>query len=90
MTTREEIEAAKKRRLHYFVQGSPLYPGGFIQREADAYTLADAYLAERAERQRRIEAAVREILGSCNVGCICAQCEDRMRDIITRHLDGEN
>ena len=86
MTTREEIEAVAKRRLHYFAQGSLTYPGGFIQRESDAYVLADAFLAERAERQRLIEAAADEIYKMQFVF-------EEPRDIaatITRHLDGES
>lgn len=47
------------------------------------FTLADAYLAERAERQRRIEAAA-EAVHALDVSSV-----KLIRDIITRHLDGE-
>ena len=99
MTTREEIEAAAKRRILYHLLRSAIYTGGVNQREADGYTLADAFLAERAERQRRIEAAAREVVDE-----IIAMAERLMVNefrytremlgevttkIITRYLDGE-
>ena len=71
MTTREEIEAALERRRDNYrtFREELLGRTTRFQRDSavdmwrvrDADTLADAFLAERAERQRRIEAAATEI-----------------------------
>ena len=66
------------------VQGTP----HAMQRDVDVGIVSDAYLAERSERQRRIEAAAAEIAKTCAFwarGGATALCVD----IITRHLDGK-
>ena len=83
MATRDEIEAAVER-----FEGSGGFACSFIEEcEDDLFILAQAYITERAERQRRIEAAARvTYLSVVRHGGID---ESHLRDIITRCLDGE-
>ena len=99
MSTREEIEAAIERwgqhKKRVDDAQSPYYSGTFEQDEhrfallaRDMRLLADAFMSDRAERQRRIEAAAHKIRSRFS----CAphwQAIDEIRDIITRCLDGE-
>jgi len=84
MATRDEIEAAVER-----FEGSGGFACSFIEEcEDDLFILAQAYITERAERQRRIEAAAEELATTlplyirCGAAALCV-------DIITRCLDGE-
>ena len=79
MRTREEIEAAVDVWRAY--RAGRAVPIGFSMEAVQV--IADAYLAERAERQRRIEAAA-EAVHALDVSSV-----KLIRDIITRHLDGE-
>lgn len=86
MTTREESEAAARRyRLNRDIAIDCIQlPSRHL---CDMQTLADSFLAERAERQRRIEAAAREIYTG-----ISYQWPADVREVervIMRHLDGE-
>ena len=97
MSTREEIEAAERlaRQQMYVKDCKHLWNAHrqcqwchSMQRDVDVGIVSDAYLAERAERQRRIEAAAAEIAKTCAFwarGGATALCVD----IITRHLDGK-
>lgn len=102
MSTREEIEAAvdvvrrydevRKTDSRTIIEalGCLSVIGVVDLVGASRQVLADAFVAERAERQRRIEAAAHKIfLTKCQVGVTCADCTERIRDIITRCLDGE-
>lgn len=65
MTTREEVEAVGKRYAAWIDNDMPTPVRMRYERDrhilVDRHILADAFLAERAERQRRIEAAATEI-----------------------------
>ena len=94
MTTREEIEVAVER-----FEGSGGFACSFIEEcEDDLFILAQAYITERAERQRRIEAAAEKIEQSTMQILLRNGVDMRkhrlvivkeVTEIITRCLDGE-
>ena len=91
MTTREEIEAAAER-----FEGSGGFACSFIEECEDVlFILAQAYITERDERPRRIEAAANEIARQIVADDLpldvisTDHIRQHVADIITRCLDGE-
>ena len=94
MATRDEIEAAVER-----FEGSGGFACSFIEEcEDDLFILSQAYITERAERQRRIEAAAEKIEQSTMQILLRNGVDMRkhrlvivkeVTEIITRCLDGE-
>ena len=83
MNTREEIEAAAER-----FEGSGGFACSFIEECEDVlFILAQAYITERDERPRRIEAATRQL--SSEFGLCGSLSQITIEGIITRCLDGE-
>lgn len=85
--TREEIEAAANRWSKAL--SDPAYLAS-RDIERDAELLADAYLSERAERQRRIAAASEELDSVLTELSCVASPEARqaaIARIITKHLE---
>lgn len=99
MTTREEIDAALACSVHrvqlhndWMARNQPNCSPYWDddaerldsrKRLQDCARIAEAYLAERAERQRRIEAAAEELWRKVPGDFID---HGEIRDIITRHL----
>ena len=98
MTTREEIEAAAARyeagAVAYVKQKDDI--GAWseywrpAQKDNDLHTLANAYLAERAERQRRIETAAEELDSVLTeLSCVASPKARQVAiaRVITKHLE---
>lgn len=94
MSTNDEREAAADRLQSIIdaddIDGTAFAKGWRTDRQVqvDAATVVRAYLTERAERQRRIEAAAEAVLEMCLERYDRSMVEG-VRDMITRCLDGE-